>query len=469
MSTCTATLVLGVQLHRSVRFSVSALDYQKPIPCILYVHGALLPILIQLHCTRESMILMLNSEVCFDYCRLRHPTRGHTTARVRAGRDTIPTNEHAFKYMGFDDQERFYSPEHRDRKEIIQEINDVLQLKSCLRKERLISDLRLQAIEERDQIIARFSAANPSHAVDVELLERRLASEIVARTELTTQAQGWVNQIAGCKAALERMLARMEHLIGKEAWQATQRLERKRSDELSDCYQRIHAGFDLLSNRIDMLVDQRTQRLREELDMSVRAKMKLERQLRHFEVECQQRVALLEHTLQEKDSILSAQQQESASNAASLQGALEDAQKRMVSDEEQIRLLNTQLDQAISKRNALEMQCASLAVELASHTKIEHRQRISHESSPKGVSQTRSDARDSFATITSTSAKPLRNKRQQSPIETTGDTVASETKDEGTSPESVVTEPQQKQKDDKTGRGIRAKSPPRRRTRRAAI
>eukprot|EP01057_Protomagalhaensia_wolfi_P002409 Protomagalhaensia_wolfi_Nauph_80__2408@NODE_258_length_3038_cov_45_745248_g193_i0_p1_GENE_NODE_258_length_3038_cov_45_745248_g193_i0NODE_258_length_3038_cov_45_745248_g193_i0_p1_ORF_typecomplete_len472_score52_32PIN7/PF18475_1/0_18Filament/PF00038_21/3_9Filament/PF00038_21/0_32Peptidase_S28/PF05577_12/0_28DUF3584/PF12128_8/1_6Laminin_II/PF06009_12/1_6e03Laminin_II/PF06009_12/2Bacillus_HBL/PF05791_11/4_1e03Bacillus_HBL/PF05791_11/0_78Vmethyltransf_C/PF08456_10/22Vmethyltransf_C/PF08456_10/16DUF80 len=471
MSTCTATLALGVQLHLFARFSVSALDYQKPIPCISYVHGVPSPILIQLHCARESAILMLNSAVCFDYCRFRHPTRGPITVKVCARRDTIPTNEHAFKYMGFDEQERFYSPEHRDRKEIIQEINEVIQLKSFLRKERQISEIRLKAIEERDQIIARFSAANPSREVDVDLLERRLASEIAARTEITTQAQGYVNQIAGCKAALERLLARTEDLIGKEVWQATQRLERRGSDELSDCYHRIHAAFDLLSDRMDTLVDQRTQRWQEELNTSFRANAKLERQLRVYEVESQQRVALLEHMLQEKEAALSAQQTESATNAASLQQTLEDARNRMASDEEQIRMLNTQLDEAISKQNALEMQLASLAGELASQTKTEHQQCVSHESSPRGLFRTRSDARDSFATIASTSAKPLRNKRQQSPEETTVETVASETKGEGTSPESVVTEPRQKQKgtissDDKTGR---AKSPPRRRTRRAAI
>eukprot|EP01055_Gregarina_sp_Pseudo9_P000169 Gregarina_sp_Pseudo_9__168@NODE_110_length_4202_cov_130_651453_g102_i0_p1_GENE_NODE_110_length_4202_cov_130_651453_g102_i0NODE_110_length_4202_cov_130_651453_g102_i0_p1_ORF_typecomplete_len473_score5_21ADIP/PF11559_8/2_5e03ADIP/PF11559_8/0_023ADIP/PF11559_8/1_8e02SMC_N/PF02463_19/0_076AAA_13/PF13166_6/0_97Golgin_A5/PF09787_9/0_19Golgin_A5/PF09787_9/0_28Golgin_A5/PF09787_9/2_6e03UPF0242/PF06785_11/5_9UPF0242/PF06785_11/1_8DUF4407/PF14362_6/3_8DUF4407/PF14362_6/1_7DUF3829/PF12889_7/0_085DUF3829/PF len=126
--------------------------------------------------------------------------------------------------MGLEDQELFYSPEHRDRKDLhgyeIDDISEVVQLKAYLRRERQIAETRLKAIEQRDELIAALT----SHRAQtdegrLEQLELKLESEIQNRTDLTSQLQHYHAQIEEYRATLRRIVSKLEALIKRELWQ----------------------------------------------------------------------------------------------------------------------------------------------------------------------------------------------------------------------------------------------------------
>eukprot|EP01054_Gregarina_sp_Poly1_P003481 Gregarina_sp_Poly_1__3480@NODE_200_length_11544_cov_123_517644_g179_i0_p11_GENE_NODE_200_length_11544_cov_123_517644_g179_i0NODE_200_length_11544_cov_123_517644_g179_i0_p11_ORF_typecomplete_len111_score10_26Fiji_64_capsid/PF05880_11/0_01_NODE_200_length_11544_cov_123_517644_g179_i073587690 len=92
--------------------------------------------------------------------------------------------------MELEDQELFYSPDHKDRRQEhgydIDDITDIIHLKSYLRRERQISETRLKAIEQKDDLIALLTTNQSQYDKGrLDMLESRLNVEIRNQKDMT--------------------------------------------------------------------------------------------------------------------------------------------------------------------------------------------------------------------------------------------------------------------------------------------
>eukprot|EP01053_Blabericola_migrator_P003728 Blabericola_migrator_1__3727@NODE_2115_length_3248_cov_139_331342_g1340_i0_p1_GENE_NODE_2115_length_3248_cov_139_331342_g1340_i0NODE_2115_length_3248_cov_139_331342_g1340_i0_p1_ORF_typecomplete_len394_score51_20zfC4H2/PF10146_9/3_8e02zfC4H2/PF10146_9/3_9e05Cast/PF10174_9/2_4e02Cast/PF10174_9/0_00073Vac17/PF17321_2/0_0093Vac17/PF17321_2/68DinB/PF05163_12/8_1SMC_N/PF02463_19/84SMC_N/PF02463_19/0_0076CCDC84/PF14968_6/1_5e03CCDC84/PF14968_6/0_1IL12/PF03039_14/2_6e03IL12/PF03039_14/0_092Nnf1/PF03980_ len=393
--------------------------------------------------------------------------------------------------MATNKQERYFSPIHDDRRVQADENASIFQLQSLLRRERLIAENRLAAIRCRDDILAQLSSRSICCQRLAEL-EEKLAQESSHRKENHKETQHYMNLVTEYKDILacvqQRIRGLLDHdALGDESWGTRlATVGRSRVHKPDD----IVSSLDALEHLVQKLATrQHHQQLEDQREM-MRAQQDLvatQRELEKTKQHLREKEDALVAEIKEKTAVNEKlrQLEHSCAEAEKVSRRIEDDRQNDAAILESYRLRLATLENEITvHRGQVESLSAQLSNELHRNAELAQRcavfQRLLESSSLENVSGSSNVATqgEGLEDTVMKSTPSLAIEDGETPGDTSAqdggdkpstDTTGGEPRTGSTSPESGVGKKRRIRNNKGTPGFVVAQSPPRRRTRRAAL